>query len=108
MEVSDPNHKRIEKLNLKPWEVNPKPFNKYCLSLKEAQVQVVKKGWLFKEFDLNAMADQIIKEYHIEESQARESLKGALDRMKGKENGSTIQVPLIGEWKEKLFADADS
>jgi len=102
---SDPDCSRTQAISLKPWKVHRIKIKSTCLDMKEAEVQVVRKGWLFKEYDLGAMADQITKVYPIDKERAVKSLEAAFDRTKDKENLTTLRVPLIDCWQDEQFME---
>ncbi|MBL7188278.1 MAG: hypothetical protein ISS70_18290 [Phycisphaerae bacterium] len=101
----EPNCSRTQAISLNPWKVHRIKVKSTCFDVKEAEVQVVRKGWLFKEHDLDAMADQITKVYPIDKERARKSLEAAFDRMKEKEDLTTLRVPLIDCWQDEQFME---
>jgi len=100
---SDPDCSRTQAISLKPWKVHRIRVESTCFDVKEAEVQVVRKGWLFKEHDLDAMADQITKVYPIDKERAVKSLEAVFDRTKDKEDLTTLRVPLIDCWQDEQF-----
>jgi hypothetical protein len=106
-ESANPNCCRTQVLSLKSWRVHRIRLEPSCLSVKKAHVQVVRKGWLFKEYDLDAMTDQIMKEYQIDKAPTKKSLQVALDQLKDKGNITTLHVPLIGCWEDEQFMECN-
>jgi hypothetical protein len=107
---SNPAYSRTQALNFEPWKVHRITIRPSCFKEKTAEVQVVRKGWLFKEYDLDAMADQIIRDmkehqHQIDKLVAIKSLQVKLAQMKDTENITSLQVPLIRCWQEDQFVD---
>ncbi len=102
---TDRNCSRSKALALDPWKVYQIRVKSSWSSVKIAEVQVVKKGWmLFKELDLDAMAEQIT-EYQIDKARARKSLQLVLDQMRDEKDITALQVPVIGWWQEEQFVE---
>ena len=106
-ESSNPNCCRTQGLSLKSWKAHRIRLKPACLSVKKAHVQVVRKGWLFKEYDLDAMTGQIMKEYQIDKATAKNSLQATLDQLKDRGNITTLHVPLIGCWEDEQFMECN-
>lgn len=102
--VSNTDCSRTQAINIEPWEAYRINLKDGCLNRKEAEVQVTRKGLLFKKYDFEAMVDQITKMHLIDNERARRSLEAELDRTKDKKDLTTLQVPLIDCWeKEELM-----
>ena len=102
---SDPSCSRTGRLALQPWKKHRIEIKPSCFSVKTAKVQVVKKGWLFKDYDWDAMANQIMKEHKVDQSTAKKSLQMAFDVRKDKGNVITLEVPLIDCWDDEQFME---
>jgi hypothetical protein len=92
----------MQAISLEPWKEYEIKIRDGCLKRKRVEVQVVRKGWPFKEYDFDAMVDQITKVHPIDEELARKSLDAAL---KDKENVSKLQVDLIDCWQDPEFME---
>jgi serine/threonine protein kinase len=96
--VSNKDCSRTQAISIEPWKKYRIDMKRDCLDRREAEVKVVKKGLIFKDYDFDAMADQIIKAYRIDKERAIKSIKAELDRNKNKKEITTLQVPLIDWW----------
>ena len=102
--VSNTDCSRTQAINIEPWKAYRSNLKDGCLNREEAEVQVIRKGLLFKKYDFEAMVDQITKMHPIDNERARRSLEAELDRTKDKKDLTTLQVPLIDCWeKEELM-----